>query len=171
MRRLLQFAKDHIILFGFLKFSAGIIIGFGLGVYFLPILVAEKGLSETELAQLSAQAATQQSQFRSGEFVRDLPGSDAFHWGEGTVFVSDQTIWLDGAISPGPDYRLYLTKGQFTTKEGFLAAKSEALQVAPIKAYQNFSVDVPEGVDVSRYDSVLIWCEAFSMFITSATLR
>ena len=113
MRRLLQLAKDHIILFGTAKFLAGLIIGFGLGVYYLPILTAEKGLSETELAELtsSAQAQTEaQSQLRQGTFVRDLEGSDAFHWGDGTIYVSDERIWLDGSIAPGPDYRLYLTK-------------------------------------------------------------
>ena len=34
MQRLLQFARDHIILFGSAKFIAGLVIGFGLGVYF-----------------------------------------------------------------------------------------------------------------------------------------
>jgi len=38
-------------LFGSAKFISGLVIGFGLGVYFLPILTAEKGLSETELAE------------------------------------------------------------------------------------------------------------------------
>jgi hypothetical protein len=43
--------------------------------------------------------------------------------------------------------------------------------VAPIKAYKNFSIDVPDGLDISDYDAVIIWCEAFSAFITSASLR
>ena len=117
------------------------IIGFGLGVYYLPILTAEKGLSETELVELtsSAQAQTEaQSQLRQGTFVRDLEGSDAFHWGDGTIYVSEERIWLDGSIAPGPDYHLYLTKGQYTTRDGFLAAKSDTLQIAPIKAYKIF---------------------------------
>ena len=51
--------------------------------------------------------------------MRDLEGSDAFHWGEVTIYVRDDRIWLDGAIAPGPYYRLYLTKGQFTTQDSF----------------------------------------------------
>ena len=51
MQRLLQFARDYIILLGSAKFIAGLLIGFGLGVYFLPILTAEKGLPETELVE------------------------------------------------------------------------------------------------------------------------
>jgi len=52
-----------------------------------------------------------------------------------------------------------------------LAAKSQALQIAPIKAYKNFSIEVPDGLDITEYDAVIIWCEAFSAFITSASIR
>ena len=79
IKPLLDFARRHIILFGTAKFAAGLVIGFALGVYFLPILTEEKGLDTAALAQLEASAE------RSGTFTRDLPGSDAFHWGEGTV--------------------------------------------------------------------------------------
>ncbi|MGB1394512.1 MAG: DM13 domain-containing protein, partial [Candidatus Puniceispirillaceae bacterium] len=87
------------------------------------------------------------------------------------IYVSEERIWLDGSIAPGPDYRLHLTKGQYTTRDGFLAARSDALQIAPIKAYKNFSVRVPDGVDIADHDAVIIWCEAFSAFITSAWIR
>ena len=39
---LMAFLRRHIVMFGIVKFSAGLVIGFGLGVYFLPILIAEK---------------------------------------------------------------------------------------------------------------------------------
>ena len=42
MQRLPQFTRGHIILFGSAKFIAGLVIGFGLGVYFLPFLTAKK---------------------------------------------------------------------------------------------------------------------------------
>ena len=101
IKPLLDFGRRHIILFGTAKFAAGLLIGFALGVYFLPILTEAKGLDTAALAQLEASAQ------RSGTFTRDLPGSDAFHWGEGTVRASGTRIWLEGKISPGPDYRLY----------------------------------------------------------------
>jgi len=56
---LLGIARRYIILFGLVKFCAGLVIGFGLGVYFLPILTAEKGLSDSELTALSAATARQ----------------------------------------------------------------------------------------------------------------
>lgn len=161
---LLNFARRHIILFGAAKFLAGLIIGFGLGVYFLPILTAEEGLDAGALAALESSAE------RSGVFTRDLKGSDAFHWGEGTVRVSNERIWLDGSISPGPDYRLYLTPSFVEDEASFEAIKAQSKQVSEIKAYENFSVDVPAGVDVSAYPALIIWCEAFGEFITAARL-
>ena len=72
---LLDFVRRLIILFSAAKFAAGLVIGFALGVYFLPILTEEKGLDTAALAQVEASAE------RSGTFTRDLPGSDGFHWG------------------------------------------------------------------------------------------
>ena len=69
---------------------AGFIIGFGMGVYFLPILTAEKLLSKKELAELtsSAQAQTEApSQLRQGTFVRDVEGQVLFT-GEMIPFMS-----------------------------------------------------------------------------------
>ena len=43
MTSLMAFIRRHVLLFGVVKFCAGLLIGFGLGVYFLPILTAEKG--------------------------------------------------------------------------------------------------------------------------------
>ncbi len=142
--------------------------GFGAGVYALPILTAEKGLSRTQLAELANQ---QTSAMRTGTFVRDLADSDAFHWGDGTVTVTNERIWLDGQLSPGPDYRLYLVSRFVETEAEFLAIKDSGLQIAPIKAFSNFSVDIPQGLDISGYNTVLIWCEAFSQFITAAEIK
>ena len=60
----------------------GLIPGFGFGVYFLPIIVAEKGADETVL--VGADAAAE----RRGMFVRDLPGSDPLHYGDGEIIQS-----------------------------------------------------------------------------------
>lgn len=165
LKPLLDFARRHIILFGTTKFTTGLLVGFALGVYFLPILTEEKGLDSSALAQLEASAE------RSGTFTRDLPGSDAFHWGEGTVRASASRIWLEGRVSPGPDYRLYLTPSLATDEESFLKIKDQSVQVGEVKAFSNFSLDVPPGIDVGAYPAVLIWCEAFGEFITAATLN
>ena len=161
---LLDVARRHIILFGTAKFAAGLVIGFGLGVYFLPILTAEKGLDSDVLIELQASAE------RSGTFTRDLPGSDAFHWGDGTVRISDDRIWLEGQVSPGPDYRLYLTPSFADDEASFLAIKTESVEIGKIKTFTNFSIAVPDGVDVGTFPAILIWCEAFGQFITAVEL-
>lgn len=163
-RPLIEFARRHIILFGTAKFLAGLVIGFGLGVYFLPILTAEDGLDRTALAQLEASAE------RSGVFSRDLAGSDAFHWGEGTVRINRERVWLEGRIAPGPDYRLYLMPEYVEDEDSFLAIKSQAVDIGPVKAFENFILPVPEDVDASSFPALIIWCEAFGEFITAARL-
>ena len=60
----------------------GLIAGFGLGVYFLPIIVAERGPDETVLAGADASAE------RRGIIMRDLPGSDPLHYGDGEIIYS-----------------------------------------------------------------------------------
>ena len=100
---LMAFLRHHIVIFGIVKFCAGLVIGFGLGVYFLPILIAEKGLDKASITALSDSA------LRRGTFALDLPGSDGPHWGDGVTMVNADRIWLDGKVAPGPDYRLYLT--------------------------------------------------------------
>ena len=163
-RPLIEFARRHIILFGTAKFLAGLVIGFGLGVYFLPILTAEDGLDRTALAQLEASAE------RSGVFSRDLAGSDAFHWGEGTVRINRERVWLEGSIAPGPDYCLYLMPEFVEDEDSFLAIKSRAVDIGPVKAFTNFSLPVPSDVDAGAFPALVIWCEAFGEFITAARL-
>ena len=147
----------------------GLIPGFMLGVYFLPILTAEAGAEQAVVEQAMSQAS------RRGVFRRDLGDSDWAHWGEGEIVLSAeqgrQFLTLNGEISPGPDYRLYLTPELVVTEEAFLTIKDRSAQVASIKAYRNFRVEIPASIDPSAYAAVLIWCERFGEFITAAELR
>ena len=163
-RPLIEFARRQIILFGTANFLAGLVIGFGHGVYFLPILTAEDGLDRTALAQLEASAE------RSGVFSRDLAGSDAFHWGEGTVRINRERVWLEGSIAPGPDYRLYLMPEFVEDEDSFLAIKSQAVDIGLVKAFGNFILPAPEDVDAGALPALIIWCDAFGEFITAARL-
>src|SRR5829696_6181748 len=87
----------------FVSHAAVLGAGFMLGVYFLPILIAPPP-PPAAAVQAAAKAATYR-----GEFKRHMGDSDALHWGEGTVFVSAEAISLQGRVSPGPDYKLYLS--------------------------------------------------------------
>lgn len=163
--RLLNVARRHIILALTLKFSAGIIIGFGLGVYFLPILIAEAPADEKIVLAEAASAD------RQAVFIKDREGSDPIHWGEGTLYLSETRATLEGKVSPGPDYRLYLTPSYVETGDGFRAIKSQSVEIARIKGFENFSYELPSGVDINAYGGVLVWCERFGQYITSGPLQ
>ena len=140
-------------------------VGFALGVYFLPILVAPRAPSQAEVA-----AQAQQATF-TGTFRRDLKDSDALHWGEGTLSVGPRSIALAGKLAPGPDYKLYLSPEFVETEADFNRLKSRMVGVADVKTFENFVVSVPEGVDVSKYTAAIVWCETFGQFITAAKYR
>lgn len=140
-------------------------IGFAAGIFLLPILSAPEPPPAAQVAALAESAEYQ------GEFVRELAGSDFLHWGEGTVSVSKQMISLEGKLAPGPAYRLYLSPVFVETEAEFEANRASMVQVGPIDVFENFVLEVPEGIDPSEYTTAVVWCESFSEFITAATYR
>jgi len=140
-------------------------LGFGAGVYVLPILTAPTAPALDEVTALAAQA-----QF-TGRFRRDLTDSDALHWGEGTVAVSRSAVSLEGKIAPGPDYKLYLSPEFVQTEADFLRLKKKMLRVGDVKTFENFIVPMPESADPAAYNTVIVWCESFGQFITAAQYR
>ncbi len=62
----------------------------------------------------------------------------------------------------GPDLFVYLA-----TDKG----ASEFINLGVLKASMgNQNYDIPEGTDLDKYDTVLIWCRAFSLYFGSAEL-
>lgn len=151
----------------FLIFSHAAIgaAGFALGIYLLPILTAP---TSPDAAMLEEQA---QAAVFAAEFTRDLRGSDFLHWGEGQISITDTQIIHEGALAPGPDYKLYLVPEFVTHEDEFLPIKDTAVQIGDIKTFEGFLLDIPENIDVADYTTVLVWCEAFSEFITAAQFR
>lgn len=148
-----------------LSHGAMVAIGFALGVYFLPILTAPPAPDAAALA-----AASEGAMFE-GAFRRDLEGSDFLHWGDGTVRITSEQIVHEGALSPGPDYRVYLAPQLAETEEAFFAIKDASVEVGPVKTFEGFVAELPSGVDPADYRAVIIWCEAFSEFITAAAYQ
>lgn len=140
-------------------------IGFALGVYALPLLIAPPAPSAAEVSTQAGGAAYR------GEFRRNLQDSDALHWGEGAVAVSARQIGLAGELAPGPDYKLYLSPRFVETEADFLRLKPQMVRVGDVKTFRNFLVPVPDSIDVAQYGTVIIWCESFGQFITAARYR
>lgn len=139
--------------------------GFAAGIYVLPILTAPPSPDETEVRAAAARAG-----FR-GQFRRDLKDSDALHWGEGEIAIGATAIAFTGRLAPGPDYKLYLSPEFVETEAGFARLKSRMVRVGEVKTFGNFVIPVPKDIDVSQYNTAIVWCETFSQFITAAKYR
>lgn len=140
-------------------------LGFVAGIYVLPILTAPPSPSAAEVTTQAA-AATYTGQFR-----RNLKGSDLLHWGEGTVSVGPTSIAFMGKLAPGPAYRLYLSPEFVETEADFARLKSRMVGVGDVKTFDMFILALPQTVDLARYNTVIVWCESFSQFITAARYR
>ncbi|MGJ8530752.1 MAG: DM13 domain-containing protein [Alphaproteobacteria bacterium] len=148
-------------------FSHGIVltIGVALGIYLLPILTAPES-PDTAMLEQKAQSA-----LYSADFTRTLKGSDFLHWGEGKVSITPTQIVHAGSLSPGPDYKVYLVKTFVQDEDEFLPIKNESVIIGDVKTFSGFLLDMPDGVNVEDYTTVLVWCETFGEFITAAKYR
>lgn len=146
----------------------GIAAGFALGVYTLPILV--EWLGNTDNAS-TVQIFSETDPV--GQFDRNSPGSDALHWGEGKLRVTSGKLVFedDVKLAPGPDYRVYMTKKFVDNRDDFKRIKASAIEVAKLKTFSGpLSFELPADLNTDQYDNVVVWCEAFSMYIASARL-
>ena len=164
-----QYINKSLIIGVVLGGVAALPLGFALGVYYLPILVASEGASQDVVAAAKSEAMI------SANFRKNLKGSDGLHWGEGTLHLTREGgqyfFTLEGSVSPGPDYKLYLTPEYVEDEASFLAIKARSVRVADITGFDNFRVDVPMRIDPIQYPAVIIWCERFGEFITAGRLE
>ena len=144
---------------------ATLAVGFALGIYALPILIAP---AAPTAAEVTADAASAR---HMGQFRRDLKDSDALHFGEGTVSVGPRSIVFLGRLAPGPDYKLYLSPEFVETEAEFHRLRPAMVRVGDVKTFRNFVVPLPQSVDPNRYSTVIVWCETFGQFITAAKYR
>lgn len=154
-------------LFGFLAFThiATLALGFALGIYVLPILTAPPAPTDSEI-RISVSRAVY-----TGEFIPELKGSDALHWGEGKLSVSLDQIALMGQLAPGPDYQLYLSPQWVETEVEFMQLKASMLRVGAVKTFDHFIVPMAPNTDLTAFNTVVVWCETFGEFITAAQYR
>tara|TARA_B100000767_G_C19751981_1_gene531235 strand:+ start:327 stop:725 length:399 start_codon:yes stop_codon:yes gene_type:complete len=131
----------------------------------LPILIAPPAPSNVEIQAVSSQP------LYSAQFIKNLKGSDTFHWGEGTVAIGNDTITFIGKLAPGPDYKLYLSPKFLETEAQFNELKPSMMLIGGVKTFDNFIVEVISDIDFKAYNTVVVWCETFGEFITAARYR
>jgi len=93
---------------------------------------------------------------------------DGIHDAKGNALVvpleNDQQILRleDFSSTNGPDLYVYLASD---------STASEYVSLGRLKANNgNQNYDIPEGTDLAKYDTVLIWCKQFSVLFGSAEL-
>ncbi|MEO0636764.1 MAG: DM13 domain-containing protein [Pseudomonadota bacterium] len=152
-------------IFGTITHGAALLIGFVLGIYLLPIITAPPSPDASAL-EASAQGAV-----FTAEIAEDLPGNDLLHWGKGTISLTPTQIVHEGELAPGPDYIAYLVPDFVDHEDQFEPLKAQSQALGSVKTFGGFVLDIPQGVNIEDYTTVVIWCEAFSEFIAAAKYR
>lgn len=156
MKRLIGLTLSHLIVLA---------IGFALGIYALPILIAPEAPPMADIKAVEAKAQY------TVMFEKERADSDFLHWGEGKVSIAPDSIGFIGELAPGPDYKLYLSPEFVETEAEFNRLKSTMMQVGEVKTFNQFMVMLGEEVDIEQYNTVIVWCETFGQYITSAQYR
>lgn len=147
---------------GVLGTGFGVALGFFFFPYVFPPPEAMETLGESERTAVVAR----------GAFVHANP-SDPIHYGEGRVTVYERTLFLedDFEVGPGPKFHVYLVpKARIRSSadmDGIMFIDLGRLRA--FKGSQKFPI--PEGVELTKYPSVVIWCEQFAVLVSPADLR
>lgn len=56
-------------------------------------------------------------------------------------------------------------------KKLLLLLKQAAARIGDVKTFNGFVLEVPVGIDINEYDTVVVWCETFREFISAARYR
>ena len=122
---------------------------------------AKKAMEDKAMAE---KKAMEDNQSLFGTFV----GVDSIHTAQGTAKVislddgSNVLRLEDFKSTNGPDLYVYLATDEKAT---------DYVSLGRLKAnIGNQNYDIPDGTDLSKYDSVLIWCKQFSVLFGNAEL-
>jgi len=108
----------------------------------------------------------------TGTFIHANP-SDPVHWGRGKVSAYERTIFLesDFEVGPGPKYHVYLVPKGNVRREADVK-NTMFIDLGRLRAFKGSQrYPIPAGVDLKKYQSVVIWCEQFGVLISPADLR
>jgi hypothetical protein len=146
----------------------GLAGGFALGIFVYPYLFLAD-IVATE--KVDKPAGVERKLLARGEFIHANP-SDPIHYGKGRVTVYEGLLHLepDFEVGPGPKFHVYLVPEKEVLPSTNVA-RTMYVDLGRLKAFkgsQNY--EVPAGVDIAKYGSVVIWCEQFGVLISPAKL-
>lgn len=134
-----------------------------------PMPFADDKMTEDKSVEDATMADKNDNAMMEKELTGSFAGAgDGVHNAEGLAKViylggeSDVLRLEDFRVTNGPDLHVYLA----TDKQ-----VSEFVDHGRLKANNgNQNYDLPEGTDLAKYDTVVIWCKAFSVFFGGAEL-
>ena len=140
----------------------GIAVGFFAFPYVFPPPPAKEALSVEAAGQAVA----------TGTFIHANP-SDPIHYGSGNVRVFENLVYLgdDFEVGPGPAFHVYLVPKQ-GIRQSSDVKDTMFIDLGKLRAFkgsQNY--EIPAGVNLSDYPSVVIWCRQFGVLISPADLK
>lgn len=145
----------------------GVAAGFALGVFAYPYIFLADIVAADKVEDRSVRKVV-----AKGTFIHANP-SDPIHHGKGGVTVYADLLHLenDFEVGPGPKYHVYLVPDKNVTPSTEVA-RTMFVDLGRLRAFKGSQVyEIPEGVELARYPSVVIWCEQFGVLISPAALR
>ena len=145
----------------------GFAVGFPVAIFVYPYIFLADIVATDQAPTAEAGAVVAR-----GQFVHANP-ADPIHYGTGTATVYADVVHLgpDFEVGPGPKFHVYLVAKAPVTSAADVTSSTfvDLGRLRAFKGSQNYSV--PAGTDLSAYGSVVIWCEAFGVLISPATLE
>lgn len=145
----------------------GTAAGFALGIFVYPYIFLADIVATEKVESPGARKVV-----ATGTFIHANP-SDPIHYGKGSVTVYSDLLHLqsDFEVGPGPKFHVYLVPEKDVTPSTHVE-KLMYVDLGRLKAFkgsQNYAI--PAGVDLSRYETAVIWCEQFSVLVSPAALK
>ena len=152
-----------------LSLIAGIVIGagagFAAGIISFPYIFPPPEVNETVANKESKQVLA------TGTFIHSNL-NDPVHYGKGNLTIYDDLVHLesDFEVGPGPKYHVYLVPKVDVMPDTDVES-TMFVDLGRLKAFsgsQNYQI--PNGINLVDYQSVVIWCEQFGVLISPANL-
>ncbi|HSA89500.1 MAG TPA: DM13 domain-containing protein [Burkholderiales bacterium] len=161
--------RTYVVIF-FAALVLGAFAGFALGIFVYPYLFLADIVATEKVPE--KQAGEARKVLASGKFIHANP-SDPIHYGKGGVTVYENLLHLeaDFEVGPGPKFHVYLVPEKDVLPSTNVE-RTMFVDLGRLKAFkgsQNF--DIPAGVEIANYGSVVIWCEQFGVLISPARLE
>ncbi len=157
----------RLVLAGIVGIVVGLAPGFALGIFLYPYIflagvVASEAVPEEAAGEIVA----------AGDFIH-VNTADPVHWGQGKVSVYEGLVHLenDFKVGPGPAFHVYLVPMAEVRAESDVE-DSMFVDLGRLRAFEGSqNYEIPKGVNLTDYRSVVIWCERFGVLISPAALE